>query len=870
VESIAKQSVSHIATQDDRLYKINLSLIWVVTARLSKNEFIHNRNAIFIHKLVMSFKKTADCINKYITYAPRPVTLLDIQQSADHNDEQTFVKYHIDAYLCKCFGDSILPKEPNFLIRPLFYGIVKDYVNKWLVKRDLNFFYSLQKGTKKIWPALGPWKLLKACETHALDLSSTRSAMDQDLLDEIGVVTLLLYSNIRTDECQKLIPSGSSCIQATRKQGGNLSLFPQLDLDSVDSQSHTENLSAIGVLRYTNNLVADWRQDTLDQSLIKLKESLDLYRTDVELDPYVPWQKNVVVALPEPGKFRLISKGDGYLYTPLQPLQSALLGRWKSSRYSTMLDQNLSETLSSLLVGYDNFHWGEELVWNSGDFEKSTDKQKKESTFAVLRSLQKCNAPLLDLANLSFQPTLMEYPSYTCEDGSSFRLLDDIIAKEGQLMGHPLSFPILCTVNLSVYRLAVKRWGQVSGKGRYFMAQFLLDKVIINGDDILFFGPRSLLPFFDEIAISVGFIKSVGKNYVSSDMLMINSQVFRVFGSRVVRYGYLNLNLIYGNNIKKSSVDKETKITGVNLGGELSKMFLLCKWTQSCLPFALQHITKDDSFRVIRKFVHTKSGAVIRVDKPFIPNWFLPIHLGGFGVDPSLSPGPVVLTADQRRVATYFIINPKESLYLSSGIKIPTWLAPNSVLRVVLLSEEESMAPKRQGFSELVPLANLEDSWLQRLSYIARITGNFDEGKRPRANRKIGADHPKFSDVIYDSETIFSFSKPLFYAVPTIPCPPLPYLRLPKTDFLSNRFWKAFDSSEFLPRGRIAPLKRLRDSQHEIESLEDENWISAYRLVQQFKSGNPNRLTLSEVAPYAKKYLKMSFVKLLPPVVNKN
>jgi hypothetical protein len=58
-------------------------------------------------------------------------------------------------------------------------------------------------------------------------------------------------------------------------------------------------------------------------------------------------------------------------------------------------------------------------------------------------------------------------------------------------MGHPLSFAILCAINLSVYHHSIRLWVRDSKSHAQFLerkrlARIMWRQVIVNGDDMLF------------------------------------------------------------------------------------------------------------------------------------------------------------------------------------------------------------------------------------------------------------------------------------------------------------------------------------------------------------------------------------------------
>jgi len=92
-------------------------------------------------------------------------------------------------------------------------------------------------------------------------------------------------------------------------------------------------------------------------------------------------------------------------------------------------------------------------------------------------------------------------------------LLDATLQQNGQLMGSPLSFPILCLVNFCCAWIAL-----------FPTAKLHEVPVLVNGDDILFRTLRSSVPQWYDAIANCGFEKSVGKNFVHRQAIFINSE----------------------------------------------------------------------------------------------------------------------------------------------------------------------------------------------------------------------------------------------------------------------------------------------------------------------------------------------------------
>jgi len=310
------------------------------------------------------------------------------------------------------------------------------------------------------------------------------------------------------------------------------------------------------------NSFDQWRQRVQKTSCDRVREQLhDPVDNDRLLD-------NAVQAIAEPAKFRVISKGNGFLFTAIQPAQGQMLSAWKNTRSSTMLTQDLEFRVQEMhacsLPGW---------FFNSVDYKAATDTIYPWATKAAFEgTLGRIFNP--DLCWLSLQPGRMVYPEFKGDSAFSFGTLPQ---SSGQMMGHPLSFPLLCVINLGILRLACKlwldelspNWGVCKGSKREKLRQYrhqlarhhsrqadidiVLEHVMVNGDDMLYCAPQGLIDKHSECVGLVGLKKSVGKNFVSQTACTINTQFFALKGKTMKRFGYLNQALINGVAIKAAS-----------------------------------------------------------------------------------------------------------------------------------------------------------------------------------------------------------------------------------------------------------------------------------------------------------------------------
>jgi len=120
-------------------------------------------------------------------------------------------------------------------------------------------------------------------------------------------------------------------------------------------------------------------------------------------------------------------------------------------------------------------------------------------------------------------------------------LLVDATQRNGQLMGSPLSFPILCFINLIVYQMSLEE---------YLDHEVPLEDlpVLVNGDDILFRTNERHYEIWRGLVAQAGFELSVGKNYVSESFFCINSRGYLFKNGQITDLPFLNLGLLTGQS----------------------------------------------------------------------------------------------------------------------------------------------------------------------------------------------------------------------------------------------------------------------------------------------------------------------------------
>lgn len=327
-----------------------------------------------------------------------------------------------------------------------------------------------------------------------------------------------------------------------------------------------------------------------------------------------------VSACLEPLKCRLITKGEGVPYLAAMPLQK-LAWEWLSSKPQFALIREPLNTshLEWILKREEDTGLKGLTHWVSGDYSAATDGLSQEiNQLALSEFLHSVRATSDE--RLICQKVLgnhkITYPAAVQDDGTKKRV-PGFTQSCGQLMGCPLSFPILCAINVVAYWAALEEY-----TSRTFKVEEL--PVLVNGDDILFRANPDFYEIWKRHVKTVGFTLSPGKNYISEHFLTANSAAYLHFkgdATRAHRFElipYLNTGLLY------SSYTERQKRT-VGLRNELR-----------ALPFTqLANQLVDgaaDKPRAMRRFISLFKSDITKYTGRGARNLFAAVPLGGLGV----------------------------------------------------------------------------------------------------------------------------------------------------------------------------------------------------------------------------------------------
>jgi len=619
-----------------------------------------------------------------------------LQDLMSSSDEQKMMKYWINKYMAIAVRDVNVYPEPDEVesVCP-FHGFLRRWISRLILKGDLSCLYSLQKGSKQSWPAREKKYLVSALEKHEKFICTPRSPINPSVIRSIERSSVRIFRGISDARMTKFLPTGHACTNAKRSNGGTRSLCNPLDVvrpseERSLSSYFSDTLKSVDLGRIPLALSlmnAHRRREVRLQELkcrqLLLRGSYELLRVEI-------------MALPEPSKFRILSKMNGNLANILQPLQGSLLDEWKNTPYSTMRSEDLTSRIQEIIDAHVRLKSGFTLAV-SGDYSSATDTLHRASSFAALKGAQK--SKWYGWAKFSLQPGRVKYPLVFDElpDGSRkvLRPSKECDAYEGQLMGHPLSFPLLCVINLSTYHSALEAWTERAWakadeyERRKGLVPELMDLVIVNGDDILFFCDQELYECWTESVKAHSFELSAGKNYLSTSACQINSQLFQLRNNKVSRVGYLQQKTIYGVDVKGGG---DSQAGPVECARDLNRMVTLNPKYACCIPMVMARVLKNERFGALR------------------PNWFFPECLGGLGLLPEF--GYKKSTRLQRLFAAQLSNQPRP-LFSARGLGDSSYIKIHQQSRIVV---GDYVPESNESFSEDAGLAGrimLVNQWIR-------------------------------------------------------------------------------------------------------------------------------------------------------------
>jgi len=225
-----------------------------------------------------------------------------------------------------------------------------------------------------------------------------------------------------------------------------------------------------------------------------------------------------IIGLAEPLKIRTITAGPENAYYLSSFIQKFVHSRLRRHEAFRLIGKPL-ELVDVNRTFFRPLAPGEFLV--SGDYKSATDLISALLSSTAADTIAEETGMPPHVAEL-FRRSLVGHTLHCGKDSA--------LQQNGQLMGSPTSFPILCIINAAVTRYSLElRHGRV---GQMDLNSFPL---LINGDDVGFVTDTLGYEIWKVVTRMGGLVFSVGKNFTSPDFLVLNSCMFELSGRTVPR-----------------------------------------------------------------------------------------------------------------------------------------------------------------------------------------------------------------------------------------------------------------------------------------------------------------------------------------------
>lgn len=590
---------------------------------------------------------------------------------------EAYLKFQTASFTAKMLKQDKHSQMPESkFYKPEFFlvGSMNKFLRKKLFSNDLEFGFTMLKIGKGMSP-LTFLSVVDELKDHAEQM--TREVItSENLKFEVGRTVAELCGQFTEDEINLIasgqplltfsptVPSNAACFERNRGDGGCLTEICDPVQLLYKKQYQMGHLFVAGDDSLdTNDSFANGIKlfSTLDSQQIwenLLTSELDRQRWAGHLGGFV---HATVVALREPFKVRVITKAEAkanYLGVPFQRFMHSTLRR---NPILLALDRPLTtKDMNDMLfnIKKQNKHW----KFVSGDYKGATNLINSDATRVALgafmarmnisNEIQDYLENVVANQTIHYTGSLNGFKSRKTRDGpftldSNFEpdlyyrfgndpetvLPGPVTQTNGQLMGSILSFPLLCAINLAIFRVAVELYHEEMGLGLCSLKRaHELYGVLINGDDILFVAPERLIEIWYEQVNGVGLVLSIGKNYVHPDIFTINSQMFKYTSRGITQIKYVNWLLIH------PEYDEQLTMTS---------FFRTCdKLQHDCLEL----LSPNLRFRVNSVLLDSYVPLLKRVTEEIPMNWFIPRELGGLGLETYQD---FKIAEWQRRLATY-------------------------------------------------------------------------------------------------------------------------------------------------------------------------------------------------------------------------
>jgi hypothetical protein len=473
------------------------------------------------------------------------------------------------------------PKKRNILFLPLKGGsrrmLKRLLINKASNRNALAVCWAILQGAKRGCAEVTAEFVEAALDKHKTALTTEKEPLDPTIKEEFRrkfrnifrAKKYTRYCNGKKYDCfnkrhivrEEGNPGPNSCYEKTRSKHGRAGYVRErwkIHLEEVLCLSEGDLIGS-----HFDTMTGNIVEEKYSKHLLPRIPHSFLVREALEtLEKQDGICHATVVECLEPLKCRLITKGNAMPYAAAMPFQKDMREHLYDSHFAfKLIGEPLSEQLLHELLAKerranifaDDIKNGKVIKWNSGDFSAATDGISQEVNSLALEEYNESVAEITVDEKTLLRAVLGNHLLNYVEPHAvyhPYKEREPFMMKNGQLMGCPISFPILCAINLAAYWLALEEH-----TGRKFDIEEL--PVLINGDDILFRATDEFAVIWHKWITLAGFSLSKGKNYLAKDFLTVNSVCYS-FRSQEQRQAHADL-----AKTSTSRTGKDTTRTGM-------------------------------------------------------------------------------------------------------------------------------------------------------------------------------------------------------------------------------------------------------------------------------------------------------------------
>jgi len=451
---------------------------------------------------------------------------------------------------------SWLVDKPGFIIGGEFWRRSKHAILHGCSNKEIGGFYAIMN-VKRAGLAISEMKQSEALATHMKNMHGAAykpiavQALSAEIKHPMRCVPMeteevlsdilvkfeqLLVHDFRGRKCDSKwrVPSVNACFEHKRDEGGSHPLFI-----APDHKERCRNPKEfIGFAQYKDKherVFVPYRPDKLYSELMAST---------------IPDPEATVHKVLEPFKARIITAGPGRTYQGGRCVQKPVHNVMRENPMFRLTGEEASlEYVKDIYQGYRLSPPDVDCVRNrdertfivAADFTNATDAMRPEisrSFGKILRIHGFLNENEFRFVDACMKNHLLHYPGLTWAMVDHFGLHDLVVngaerdqkgsypktkQSSGQLMGSPLSFPILCYANAAGLWVSAEYYYGRSLSYSEFIRNF---RPIFNGDDASFLSNPIHYQIWRRVCSVSGLNSSLGKSYCTRQFVMINSELF--------------------------------------------------------------------------------------------------------------------------------------------------------------------------------------------------------------------------------------------------------------------------------------------------------------------------------------------------------